>query len=111
MTGTVGKTTVAELVTQYLNFIGKRTFYIGTSGINCAAANYWHFNFPSTSPTSQEMLATFIHGAYFYNCEYLVLEVTAETIAAGVYKYLDFDCLAYTNLKRNIVRSFVEHAC
>ncbi len=106
VTGTVGKTTVAELVTQYLNFIGKRTFYIGTSGINCAVADYWHFNFPSTSPTSQEMLATFMHGAYFYNCEYLVLEVTAETIASGVYKYLDFDCLAYTNLKRNIVRSF-----
>lgn len=106
ITGTVGKTTVAELTAQYLNFIGKRTFYIGTSGINCAAADYWHFNFPSTSPTSADMLATFIHGAYAYNCEYLVIEVTAETIALGVYKDLDFDCLAYTNLKKNIVRSF-----
>ena len=106
VTGTVGKTTVAELTTQYLNFLGKRTFYIGTSGINCAVANYWHYNFPSTSPTSQQMLATFIHGAYFYGCEYLVIEVTAETISTGIYENLDFDCLAYTNLKRNIVRSF-----
>lgn len=106
VTGTVGKTTVAELTSQYLNYIGKRTFYIGTSGINCPAANYWHFNFPSTSPTSQEMLATFMHGAYAYSCEYLVIEVTAETIAAGIYKDLDFECIAFTNLKRNIVRSF-----
>lgn len=52
------------------------------------------------------MLATFMHGAYAYNCEYFIIEVTAETIYQGIYNDLDFDCLAFTNLKRNIVRSF-----
>lgn len=106
VSGTVGKTTVAELIAGYLNFIGKRTFYIGTSGLHCKAANYNQRNFPSTSPTSVEMLKTFIHGAYFYHCEYLVIEVTAETISTGIYDNLDFDLYCFTNLKRNIVRSF-----
>lgn len=106
VSGTVGKTTVAELIAGYLNFIGKRTFYIGTSGLHCKAAGYNQINFPSTSPTSPEMLKTFIHGAYFYHCEYLVIEVTAETISSGVYNNLDFDLYCFTNLRPNIVRSF-----
>lgn len=106
VSGTVGKTTVAELIAGYLNFIGKRTFYIGTSGLHCKAANYIQMNFPSTSPTSVKMLKTFIHGAYFYHCEYLVIEVTAETISTGIYDNLDFDIYCFTNLKRDFVRSF-----
>ena len=106
VSGTVGKTTTAELITEYLNAIGKRVFYLGTSGVKCKAANYIQNNFPSTSATTTDMLKIFMHGAYFYQCEYLVLEVTAETIAIDVYKDLDFDYFAFTNLKPNIVRSF-----
>lgn len=106
ITGTVGKTTVTELVNQYLDFIGKKVFYIGTSGVKCKCGNYEHPNFPSTSPTSIEMLTTFMHGAYFYDCEYLVIEVTAETIFTNIYKDLDFELIGITNLLPNIVRSF-----
>jgi UDP-N-acetylmuramoyl-L-alanyl-D-glutamate--2,6-diaminopimelate ligase len=106
VTGTIGKTTVAELIYQYLCYCGERTMLIATSGIKCKAGNYLHSNFPSTSPTDKNMLATFLSGAMYYNCKYVVLETTAETMSVGVYEGLNFDYMAVTNFKKDIVRSF-----
>ena len=106
VTGTVGKTTVMELLYEYLIACGRKVMMVGTNGIYCRHAEYVHNNFPSTSPTSEEMLFLLMLGGYAYKCEYFLLEVTAETMSVDIYDGIDFESLSVVNIKRDIVKSF-----
>lgn len=106
VTGTVGKTTVMEMLYEYLILRGHKVMMVGTNGIYCNHSNYAHQNFPSTSPTSQEMLFLFMLGAYSYQCDYFLIEVTAETMYIDVYDEIEFESLSIVNIKRDVVKSF-----
>ena len=107
VTGTIAKTTVVELCYQYLSFLGKKSFMVGTSGIKCNTNGLNFVNFPCTSaPNKQFLVDVFLQAYKEEQCEYLVLETTAESTSIGAFEDLDFEVLGLTNLYAGVVKSF-----
>lgn len=85
ITGTNGKTTVAYLVNQALNKLGKKSRYLGT------------LNSSLTTPDAATIHAT-IAEAVEDNCQYFVLEASSHGIAQNRLAGLDFQITALTNI-------------
>lgn len=107
ITGTVGKTTTIDLLYQYLMFNEKRVYCISTSGVKCSCNSFYnHDDLQASGFHNQEDLFRHIENAYRENCDYVLVEVTAEMISEGIYDELDFDVLALTYFKTDVVQSF-----
>ncbi len=105
VSGTIAKTTVTELIGQYLTFIKKKVMVTGTSGIKING-NILTLSYPCTSaPTKQQLCEFFLVGIQ-NNVDYIIIETTAESTFVGVYEDLDFNYLTVTNIIKEIVRSF-----
>ena len=107
VTGTVGKTTIAELLFQYLS-LNNRVLYVGTSGIKNNQRSSYLPSFPCTSPPTAEVLQEIFNMAEEDEIEYIVLETTAESMFNNVYDGVIFDVMACSNFKPNVVRSFAD---
>ena len=105
ISGTIGKTTVTELIGQYLIYIGKKVLMTSTSGIVVDNKKI-ELSYPCTSaPTKEELCKMFLTGLKSKS-EYFVIETTAESTSIGIYDDLDFDCISVNNIIKEIVRSF-----
>lgn len=107
ITGTVGKTTTIDLLYQYLMSNEKRVYCISTSGVKCSCNSFYnHEDLPASGFHNQEDLFKHVENAYRENCDYILIEVTAEMISEGIYDDLDFDILALNYFKTDVVQSF-----
>lgn len=106
ISGTVGKTSVAELTYQYLLYCGFRVAMVGTSGIYKVKKDDKVVSWPCTAMPNKELLCDFLIECLLDEAQYIVLETTAESTAMRVYENLDFEVVGITPFLRNIVRSF-----
>lgn len=97
ITGTNGKTTVAWLITQALDMLGKRCGYLGTLGhgvdeVSGAAG--------MTTPPAMELHA---HLAEFVNtnADHAAIEVSSHALSQGRVDGVRFDTAIFTNLTRD----------
>lgn len=96
VTGTDGKTTVAEIIYQLLNNYTK-VGYIGTNGIK-----YKKFKMdnPHTTPMP-DVLFNALNEFVNLGCEYVVMESSSERLATKKLDCVNFDVAIFTNLSRD----------
>lgn len=96
VTGTDGKTTVAEIIYQLLNNYTK-VGYIGTNGIK-----YKKFKMdnPHTTPMP-DVLFNALNEFVNLGCEYVVMESSSERLATKKLDCVNFDVSIFTNLSRD----------
>lgn len=103
ITGTNGKTTTAHLVAEILQNSGHKTAMISSIKFKIGD-NEWKNTLKMTMP-GRLKLQKFLRQAVNANCEYMVLEVTSEGIKQFRHKFIDFDCVAFTNLTPEHIES------
>ncbi|MEA3295699.1 MAG: UDP-N-acetylmuramoyl-L-alanyl-D-glutamate--2,6-diaminopimelate ligase [Patescibacteria group bacterium] len=96
ITGTNGKTTTAHLVAEILQNSGHKTALISSIKFKIGDKE-WKNILKMTMP-GRLKLQKFLRQAVNANCEYMVLEVTSEGIKQFRHKFIDFDCVVFTNL-------------
>ncbi len=94
ITGTKGKTTVAELSSFVLNKNGIKTGYIGTNGVNFKG---YHFDTPNTTPESCD-LYEYLFMMVSSGVKLAVIEVSSQALMTGRVRGLSFDTCVFTNL-------------
>lgn len=96
VTGTNGKTTVAEIIYQLLNNY-ENTGYIGTSGIKFKK---FKMNNDHTTPMPYELFEAFNEFRNL-NCKYVAMESSSERLYTKKLDCVDFDVAIFTNLSRD----------
>lgn len=96
VTGTDGKTTVAEIIYQLLNNYSS-IGYIGTNGIK-----YKKFKMDNdhTTPMPYELFKAFSEFRNL-NCKYVAMESSSERLYTKKLDCIDFDVAIFTNLSRD----------
>ena len=94
ITGTKGKTTVAELSAFVLNKNGIKTGYIGTNGVDFDG---YHFDTPNTTPESCD-LYEYLSMMVSSGVKLAVIEVSSQALMMRRVRGLLFDTCVYTNL-------------
>ncbi len=94
ITGTKGKTTIAQMLSACMNSAGIPCGYIGTSGIEYAGK---HFDTKNTTPESLELHKTF-RDMLDAGVECAVLEVSSQALFNFRVEGIDFFTGIFTNL-------------
>lgn len=94
VTGTNGKTTTASIISQILQYSGKKVGLIGTLG---AFINGKKIDTPLTTPDPY-LLHSIFRQMENEGCEYAVMEVSAHAIALKKIDGIDFDLGILTNI-------------
>jgi UDP-N-acetylmuramoyl-L-alanyl-D-glutamate--2,6-diaminopimelate ligase len=94
ITGTKGKTTVAELAAFALNKSGIKTGYIGTNGVDF---DRYHFDTPNTTPESCD-LYEYLSMMVLSRVKLAVIEVSSQALMMGRVRGITFDTCVYINL-------------
>lgn len=97
ITGTNGKTTVSQLVGQWLTLLGKTAYCMGTLGnglYNDLAYS------PNTTLNAVDLIAH-LHRAKQLGASHVVMEVSSHGLELGRVKALHFDVAAFTNLTQD----------
>ncbi len=94
VTGTNGKTTVANLINHVLEFAGRRTGLIGT---NKYIVNKKSFEATHTTPESVDLNAL-LFMMHQENVEFAAMEVSSHSLALRRVYGIDFDTAVFTNL-------------
>ena len=94
VTGTKGKTTVAELSSFVLNKNGIKTGYIGTNGVDFDG---YHFDTPNTTPESCD-LYEYLSMMVSSGVSHAVIEVSSQALMTGRVRGISFDTCVYINL-------------
>lgn len=97
VTGTKGKTTVANLTASVLNACGRNTGVIGTIGISYNGATYLTVN---STPESYVLHETFRNMADA-GVKYVVMEVSSQALFRHRVDGIRFDIAVYTNLSED----------
>lgn len=97
ITGTNGKTTVTQLISQWLECLGHRTYSLGTLGNGFTGQLV---ESPNTTLNAIDLIAH-LADAKTYGAEYVVMEVSSHGLALGRVKALTFDVAAFTNLSQD----------
>ncbi len=97
ITGTKGKTTVAELLSSFLEKTGKRTAMINSLRFKLADKS-WPNNLKITMP-GRFFIQKFLYRAWRRKIHYAIVEVTSEGIKQYRHKFIDFDLAVLTNLQ------------
>ncbi len=96
VTGTNGKTTIAEIIYQLLN-IDSKCGYIGTSGIYCDG--YEQEN-DYTTPLPDELFLA-LDNFVKKECQYVSMEASSERLATKKLSHINYDVAIFTNLSRD----------
>ena len=94
VTGTNGKTSIAMILYNLLNNLGKKTMYVGTLGI--FDKNYKR-ELNNTTPDC-DILAEEFYKAVRRKTKYVIMEVSSHSLALNRIKYINFDGGIFTNL-------------
>ena len=97
ITGTNGKTTIAFLITQCLNYLGMRCAYIGTLG---SGATTIKDDLSLTTPRCLELQKK-ISTLSIANTSYLALEVSSHALSQRRIDGIKFDTVIFSNLTRD----------
>lgn len=100
ITGTDGKTTVASIIYQLLNYMGKAG-YIGTNGIECEG---YKEDAHLTTPFPKDLFNA-LHNFYERGCQYVSMEVSSERLLTGRIDALEFDITIFTNLTKDHINN------
>ncbi|MEG0264993.1 MAG: UDP-N-acetylmuramoyl-L-alanyl-D-glutamate--2,6-diaminopimelate ligase [Erysipelotrichaceae bacterium] len=94
ITGTSGKSSVADIVSQMLRKIDKKVMRIGSDGVD------YNNHLLSTSNTTPSLfkLAYYFKEALRQEIEYIVMEVSSHAIDQNRIKLINFDMIVYTNI-------------
>jgi UDP-N-acetylmuramoyl-L-alanyl-D-glutamate--2,6-diaminopimelate ligase len=102
ITGTSGKSTVAEMLFSILK---KRDKTALMSSINFKIGEKeWDNNLKMTMPGRMK-IQRFLRQAVRASCKYVILEVTSEGIKQYRHKFIDFDIAIFTNLSPEHIES------
>lgn len=95
VTGTNGKTTMAYLMYQALNLLGRNASYLGTLGFYKNSGKQYKLD--NTTPDICEIYESMVD-AYNSGSEYFILEASSQGIAQGRLEILKYDYAVFTNL-------------
>jgi len=97
ITGTNGKTTVNQLIGQWLTLLGEKVYCMGTLGNGM----YNHLvDSPNTTLNALDLVAH-LAKAKELNADYVVMEVSSHGLSLDRVKSLHFDVAAFTNLSQD----------
>jgi UDP-N-acetylmuramoyl-L-alanyl-D-glutamate--2,6-diaminopimelate ligase len=97
ITGTKGKTTVAEMLSSFLEKTGKRTAMVNSLRFKLAEKS-WPNNTKITMP-GRFFIQKFLYRAWRRKIHYAIVEVTSEGVKQFRHKFIDFDLAVLTNLQ------------
>ena len=97
ITGTNGKTTVSELVYQFLKSKEEKVLYLGTGKIK----SYLEKEVVTSSPNTTPRLSTLYHQIFATDYQYVVMEVSSQGIAEGRVLGISFDIACLTNITQD----------
>ena len=97
ITGTNGKTTIAFLIAQCLNYLGSRCAYIGTLGSGVTTIRD---DLSLTTPRCLELQKK-ISNLCIANTSYLALEVSSHALSQKRIDGIKFDTVIFSNLTRD----------
>lgn len=97
VTGTNGKTTIAGLVRQCLDALGRPAASIGTLGYRSQQRS---FDFGMTTPNA-DLVAELVHQARLDGAGELTMEVSSHALALGRVEGMTFEVGAYVNLTQD----------
>jgi len=97
VTGTNGKTTVTQIIAQWLEKLGHRTYCMGTLGNGLTGALV---ESPNTTLNAIDLIAN-IARAKSLAADYVVMEVSSHGLELGRVSGLTFDIAAFTNLSQD----------
>lgn len=97
VTGTNGKTTIANVIKQSLEHCGKKAGLIGTIGIEIGDLTL-PAKFTTPEPWDLEMIFSTMVNA---GCEYAVMEASSQALEQGRLYDLHFDTAIFTNLSQD----------
>ncbi|MFA5408623.1 MAG: UDP-N-acetylmuramoyl-L-alanyl-D-glutamate--2,6-diaminopimelate ligase [Bacilli bacterium] len=100
VTGTDGKTTVASIAYQLLNYMDKAG-YIGTNGIECEG---YKQESHLTTPFPKDLFKAF-DNFYQNGCKYVSMEVSSERLLTRRLDDLVFDIAIFTNLTKDHINN------
>jgi len=96
VTGTKGKSTVAELTSKILEEAGFKTALVSTVRFKIGEKE-WRNMLKMTMP-GRLKIQKFLRKAVNSGCQYAILEVTSEGILQHRHRFIDFDVAVFTNL-------------
>lgn len=97
VTGTNGKTTVNQLIGQWLTLLGHKTYCMGTLGNGLYGDLAYS---PNTTLNAIDLIAH-LNRARCLGAAYVVMEVSSHGLALSRVKALHFDVAAFTNLSQD----------
>ncbi|HRU33695.1 MAG TPA: UDP-N-acetylmuramoyl-L-alanyl-D-glutamate--2,6-diaminopimelate ligase [Candidatus Paceibacterota bacterium] len=97
ITGTKGKTTVAELLNAFLEAYGKKTAMINSLRFKIDKQS-WANDLKMTMP-GRFVIQKFLADCKKQRCYYVILEVTSEGIKQFRHKFINFDMAVFLNLQ------------
>ncbi|WBA18287.1 UDP-N-acetylmuramoyl-L-alanyl-D-glutamate--2,6-diaminopimelate ligase [Salinivibrio kushneri] len=97
VTGTNGKTTVSQLIAQWLESLDKRTAVMGTTGNGFIGALKAAENTTGDAISIQAQLADFVQ----QGASHVAMEVSSHGLAQGRVASLAFDAAVFTNLSHD----------
>ncbi len=98
ITGTNGKTSIADFVRQILTMMGKNIASIGTLGVIKGDAQ--PIPLPNTTPNNVT-LHKILHGLSEEGIDYAILEASSHGLHQGRLDGLEFEVAGFTNLTRD----------
>ena len=98
ITGSRGKTTVANIVHEYLKSKGYKSILYSSSKIDSPSSIINPYDACEVPIKNEEMLFDIIEQAETYDADYLVLEINESTIEKGFLNDVDFDVKVLTNI-------------
>lgn len=102
--GTNGKTSVANILCDILNFAGKKTACIGTLGVKTPSGSY-----PSNLTTPDpDFLFKSLNMLALDQTEYVIMELSAHAIWLRKAEAIDFECLIFTNCTHDHLDYFAD---
>ncbi|MEK7554420.1 MAG: UDP-N-acetylmuramyl-tripeptide synthetase [Patescibacteria group bacterium] len=96
VTGTKGKSTVAELISWILESAGKKTAVL--SSVRVKVGDESHPNETGNTMPGRFAIPKFLRAAVRAKCEYAIVEVTSQGVAQYRHRFLDFDTGIFLNL-------------
>lgn len=97
VTGTNGKTSVSQWITQCLTFLGKKTAVLGTIGNGFLGAQTEAANTTPDAIMLQAMLADYVN----QQADAVAMEVSSHGLDQGRVNGVEFDIAVLTNLSRD----------
>lgn len=97
ITGTNGKTTVNQLIGQWLTLLGKKVYCMGTLGNGLYDQL---IDSPNTTLNAIDLIAH-LAKAKDLNADYVVMEVSSHGLSLDRVKSLHFEVAAFTNLSQD----------